>query len=336
MKQQSTDILKKTIQFIGQHDLAAIPIHYTVCYEYFRDEHPLLNQAINKALTNKTAITDKVMQRWFDTFLLDYDLKNLNQAQTDLNKIANKLALTTTQAEDNVSQFDSSLKDCKNELSSTTNSSSLSSIVSQLLDSSSSMQIAMDQMKQQLSDSQQEIASLHNRLKMATVEALTDPLTELTNRKGLSMALKETLSTVDQSAACPCLLMLDIDHFKNINDNFGHVLGDKAIKMVASTLKNQIKAKDTAARYGGEEFSILLPDTELKNAWTVAENIRRIIESMCIKRTHDQHELCRMTISIGIARYQSDESVTDFIGRADNALYQSKNTGRNRVTVFEA
>ena len=151
------------------------------------------------------------------------------------------------------------------------------------------------------------------------------------------MALKETLSTAGEpSVASPCLLMLDIDHFKKINDSFGHLLGDKVIKMVARTLKNQIKGKDIAARYGGEEFSVLLPETELKNAWTVAENIRRMIESMSIKRAHDKQEVCRMTISIGVARYQSDESVTDFIGRADNALYHSKNTGRNRVTVFEA
>ena len=198
------------------------------------------------------------------------------------------------------------------------------------------MQVAIEQMKQQIEDSKQEISSLQDRLEIATLEALTDPLTELTNRKGLSMAIDESISSLEQAAAYPCLLMLDIDHFKKINDSFGHLLGDKAIKMVANTLKNQIKGKDTAARYGGEEFSVLLPETEIQNAQIVAENIRRIIESMSIKKASDKQVICRMTISIGVTRYQPDESISDFIGRADNALYQSKNTGRNRVTVCEA
>ena len=336
MKQQSTEILKKTIQFIGQHELAATPVIYTVCYEYFLGDHLLLRQVIDKAITEKVPITSEVMQLWHDTFLLGYNLKEMNQAQTELNEIANQLVLTTTQAEDDVSQFDSSLRDCKNELSETTSNASLSSVVSQLMNSSSSMQVAMEQMKRQIEDSKQEISSLQDRLEMATLEALTDPLTELTNRKGLSMAIDESLLSTEESTAYPCLLMLDIDHFKKINDSFGHLLGDKAIKMVANTLKNQIKGKDTAARYGGEEFSVLLPETELQNAQIVAENIRRIIESMSIKKASDKQVICRMTISIGIARYQADESISDFIGRADNALYESKNTGRNRVTVIEA
>ena len=333
---QSTAILKQTIQFIGHHHLAAIPVNYTVCYEYFRGDHPILSQAIDQAISSRTPITGDVMQHWFDTFLLGFDLKELGQSQSELNRIANQLSSITTQAEGNVSQFDSSLRDCKNELVETTYGASLSSVVSLLLSSTSSMQVAMEQMKQQINASKQEIASLHDRLVMATVEALTDPLTGLTNRKGLSMAIDEALFIAEQSQAYPCLLMLDIDHFKNINDNFGHLLGDKAIKMVADTLKNQIKGKDTAARFGGEEFAVLLPETELQNAWKVAENILRIIENMKITRVNDKQEICRMTISIGIARYQPGGSIIDFLEQADNALYHSKNTGRNQVTVFEA
>ena len=80
---------------------------------------------------------------------------------------------------------------------------------------------------------------------MATIEAVTDPLTGLTNRKGLSMAINEALMSAQQSQNYPCLLMLDIDFFKKINDNFGHLIGDKAIKILADTLKKQIKGKDT-------------------------------------------------------------------------------------------
>lgn len=332
----STEILKQAIQFIGQHNVTAIPINYTVSYEYCRGEHVLLKQAIDQAINNKQPITDGVMQRWFDTFLLGYDLNELSESHLDLNKIASQLARTTSQAEKNVIQFDNSLKQCQTGLSEASNGPSLTSIVSALLTSTTSMQIAMEQMKQQISTSQQEIASLQERLAMATIEAVTDPLTGLTNRKGLSMAITEALLVAQQSQNYPSLLMLDIDYFKKINDNFGHLLGDKALKILADTLKKQIKGKDTAARYGGEEFAILLLETDLQNAWKVAENIRRVIENLKITRTNDHQELFRMTISIGIARYQADQSINDFIEHADNALYQSKNTGRNRVTIFEA
>ncbi len=334
---QTTEILKRVIHFIGHHQLSASPVNYSVCYEYFRGEHLLLNQAVDKALESPKPISSETMQNWFDTFLLGYDLKELNQSQTKLSEIATQLTSVTNHAEDNVEKFDNSLNDCKNELNDSASNSSVSSVVSLLLSSTTSMQIAMEQMKQQINESKQEISSLQDRLEIATVEALTDPLTGLTNRKGLSMAIEESLSSLEeQSSEYPCLLMLDIDHFKKINDSFGHLLGDKAIKLVADTLKKQIKGKDTAARYGGEEFAILLPETELQNARTVAEKIRQVIESMSIKRKTDNKEICRMTISIGVSRYQPGDTISSFIESADTALYQSKNSGRNKVSVFEA
>ncbi|WP_064038098.1 GGDEF domain-containing protein [Methylomonas methanica] len=332
----SKEILKHAIRFIGQHNLTAVPINYTVSYEYCRGDHALLRQAIDQAIASKQPINNEVMQCWFDTLLLGYDLKELSESQLELNKIASQLALTTTQAEENVIQFDNSLNECKSGLSEAPNISSLLSIVSLLLNSTTSMQIAMEQMKQQLTASKQEIASLQDRLAMATIEAITDPLTGLTNRKGLSSAISEALLSAQQSQNYPCLLILDIDFFKKINDSFGHLLGDKALIILADTLKKQIKGKDTAARYGGEEFAILLVETDLQNAWKVAENIRRIVENLKITRIHDHQEIFRMTISIGIARYQADQSINDFIDHEDSALYQSKNTGRNRVTIFEA
>ncbi|AEG01760.1 GGDEF domain-containing protein [Methylomonas methanica] len=331
----STDILKQAIQFIGQHNITAIPINYTVSYEYCRGHHVLLRQAIDQAIVNKQPITNEAIQGWFDAFLLGYDLSELNKSHLDLNNIVDQLASTTTQAEEDVNQYDTSLKECKDELNETLDTSSLSSIVSSLLTSTTAMQIAMEQMKQQITASQCEIASLQDRLALVTIEAVTDPLTGLANRKGLSMAINESLSTALQSKNYPCLLLLDIDYFKKINDSFGHLVGDKAIKILADTLKKQLKGKDTAARYGGEEFAILLPETDLQNAWKVGENIRRVVESLRITRSNNHEEVFRMTISIGIARYQANQSINDLIELADNALYQSKNTGRNRVTIFE-
>lgn len=333
--QDSALILKKIIQFIGMHRLAAIPVNYTVLYDYFTDIHPSLTQTIDQAITNKVNITNNLMQEWFDTFLTGQELLELSQLQNELFHIAKQLTVVTSQAEGNVSKFDDSLMECQNELEGATDNASLSAIVAMLVNSTSSMQVAMQQMKQQIHSSQQEITSLKSHLEIATVKAITDPLTGLVNRKGLEMAIKQALETKEKHLL-PCLLMLDIDHFKTINDTYGHAIGDRAIKLVADTVKNQIKGKDTAARYGGEEFAVLLVDTSLENSWTVAEKIRRMIEAIKIKRVDDQKQICGVTVSIGIAQYQPENSIIYFIEQADIALYQSKNEGRNRTTIFKA
>jgi diguanylate cyclase len=330
---RSKELLKNAISFIGTHRLSPNPVNYTVCYEYLLGNQPLIKEAIDKSLAENILLTDQMMEKWFDTLLSEYDVSNLRKSQSDLVDVISKLAVSTSLAQENVNQFDQVLRHSEKEL--VDPSSSLEAIVAHLLASTKSMHSSMDQMRQQIEESRQEISSLQDRLERATEEALTDPLTGLTNRKGLSKAIEKAVIAAEELNSYPCLLMLDIDHFKKINDTFGHLLGDRVIKVVAETLKNQIKGKDTAARYGGEEYCVLLPETELVDAVKVAENIRSAIEKTRIKRSSDNFEICRMTISIGVARYKPLESIMTLFERADTALYQSKNEGRNRVTCIE-
>jgi diguanylate cyclase len=130
-----------------------------------------------------------------------------------------------------------------------------------------------------------------------------------------------------------CVLMIDIDHFKKINDTYGHLVGDKVIRFVADTLKKQVKGKDTVARFGGEEYVILLPETTLSGALSVAENIRSAIEKTRIKRLETDEAISQVMVSIGVARYLPGESTDQLLDRADAALYTSKSKGRNRITI---
>ncbi len=329
---RSKELLKNAISFIGTHRLSPNPVNYTVCYEYLLGNQLTLKEAIDKSIAENILLTDQLMEKWFETLLSGYDESNLRQSQADLIDVISKLAVSTSLAQENVNQFDQVLLHSEKAL--VDSNTSLESIVAHLIASTKSMHSSMDQMRQQIQESRQEISSLQDRLERATEEALTDPLTGLTNRKGLSKAVEKAVLSADELNSYPCLLMMDIDHFKKINDTFGHLLGDRVIKVVAETLKNQIKGKDTAARYGGEEYCVLLPETELADAVKVAENIRLAIEKTRIKRSSDNFEICRMTISIGVARYQPLESITALFERADNALYQSKNEGRNRVSFI--
>jgi diguanylate cyclase (GGDEF)-like protein len=127
--------------------------------------------------------------------------------------------------------------------------------------------------------------------------------------------------------------MADIDLFKAINDDFGHPAGDRVIKAVAGCLQQEIRESDHVARYGGEEYAIILPDTQIQDAYIVAERIRKKIESLRIKY---EDNLIRFTMSLGITSFQTEEGTAsdELIKRADSAMYQAKKQGRNQCCVF--
>jgi diguanylate cyclase len=128
-----------------------------------------------------------------------------------------------------------------------------------------------------------------------------------------------------------CLLMLDIDHFKSFNDTWGHQTGDQVLRLVAMTLRSNIKGKDIAARYGGEEFAAVLPQTDLEGAIIVADNIRKAIQAKELLKRSTNEKLGRITASFGVALFRHGDTAASIIERADRCLYAAKHAGRNRV-----
>ena len=125
--------------------------------------------------------------------------------------------------------------------------------------------------------------------------------------------------------------MTDIDHFKKFNDTYGHLTGDQVLRLVAMSVKQNVKGQDIAARYGGEEFAVVLPNTVLRSAITVADHIRRaVMAKELMKRSTGEH-LGRVTISVGVAALRPDDTPQTLIERADCCLYAAKRNGRNRV-----
>lgn len=165
------------------------------------------------------------------------------------------------------------------------------------------------------------------------ISATTDSLTGLFNRKAAYERLSEQLAKTRRLSTHLSCLMIDIDHFKRVNDQHGHLVGDRVLQEVADCIKQSSREYDILCRYGGEEFLIILPETGLSTAITVAERYRQKIAEAVIEI--DQQKL-RLTISIGVTEAQSDETETRdmVIARADEALYQAKEQGRNQVVVL--
>ncbi|MCL6416997.1 GGDEF domain-containing protein [Aestuariirhabdus sp. Z084] len=161
--------------------------------------------------------------------------------------------------------------------------------------------------------------------------SLTDPLTGAGNRIAMDNALRRELQVCSRSKQPLSLLIMDLDHFKAINDSYGHNAGDHVLKHAVDCARQAIRDVDMLFRFGGEEFVILLGDSGLENSAMVAERIRSQIESM---QCHFQGEEIAVTASIGVATYNGNEHINDTLQRADQALYTAKREGRNRISTL--
>ena len=171
------------------------------------------------------------------------------------------------------------------------------------------------------------IAVNHARLFAQTQQqALTDGLTGCFNRRSFELQLERDLQLATRTRQPLSLMMLDVDHFKHVNDNYGHDTGDVALRMLADSLREGRRGEDMAARYGGEEFAVILPQADAAGAMIAAERLRMLIAAMDIPRVG------HLTVSIGVASFPAQASSRDtLVKAADRGLYEAKRTGRNKV-----
>ena len=160
--------------------------------------------------------------------------------------------------------------------------------------------------------------------------ATIDALTGLHNRGWLDDMFEREIRRSERDGLSACVLMIDVDHFKDFNDRYGHLAGDKVLISVGASIAKTLRPNDLIARFGGEEFSVLLPETSRNNAITIAERLRECV-SKADPGEMNGKVLPRVTVSIGVADYKPGDSLESVIASADSAMYQAKNAGRNCV-----
>lgn len=161
--------------------------------------------------------------------------------------------------------------------------------------------------------------------------SISDELTGLRNRRFLMSRFHEEYERARRHATEIGLLMLDLDHFKSINDNYGHPFGDLVLKSVAETISKAMREYDIAARYGGEEFAVLVSETKRQDLLALADRIREQLENQDVS---DADITIRVTVSIGVTSLEEDDTPETLLKRADKALYQAKHEGRNRTVLL--
>jgi diguanylate cyclase len=202
------------------------------------------------------------------------------------------------------------------------------------------VQVVTDVMEQRRSLQQEQMQSLSEKISNLKAElhearesAALDPLTQLHNRTSLDSQLERVADLSFLMSATPCLLMIDVDHFKSVNDRFGHPVGDEVIRRVADTLvRNFLRREDFVARYGGEEFVVVIPDSSAHAVRQRAERVRQAIGEIGFSKGRENFNV---TASIGVAVLGSGDTGKTWLSRADAALYEAKSAGRNRVVFAE-
>lgn len=187
-------------------------------------------------------------------------------------------------------------------------------------------------MSEELEKSQSKINALNQELQVARSELTTDPLTKVGNRQGFSEDIEPSIEAGSNKKLSLVLMMIDIDNFKFLNDEFGYVAGDKVLYFIAQTIKGMIRTADKVYRYGGEEFAVVLNRCDVMQAQMIADKIREKIEKSNLlyagKSVH-------VTISAGVTIHQQGDSLEDLIGRADKALYCAKKSNKNCTVLFD-
>jgi len=311
---------------------SAVPRNYEVWYVYATGHNPSLNKIINETLARNGKLTEADLEQIYDTYLSH--MKTTERIDKVGGRVIGEIDDVTvliSEALAMASCYDATLAGASEQLSAANNREHLKAIAEALIKSTREMRDTNKVLEERLILSRGEITNLQHSLEAIRAESLTDPLTGLGNRKYFDRMIEQAVQHALANNEPLSLLMFDIDHFKSFNDSYGHLTGDQVLRLVGMSLNQTIKGQDITARYGGEEFAVVLPNTALRQALTVADHIRRAVMAKELKKKSTGEILGRVTISVGVSMLKPDDDTHALIDRADACLYAAKRNGRNRV-----
>jgi len=329
--EQNSHFLRHALQFLNSHKISPTPINYTVSYDYVSGSNKGLIAAVELLVKQKVKIDNDIAFKLYKKYICDSSFETFDKINQDLESLINDTRNTVAATSQKASDAGHVFEEQAVSIASVNSAGDLKKVISKISVETKEMAEVSMALKVDLDAANQEMDQLRAELVKVRQMAATDALTGLLNRGTFDKKLNALLETEDSAVAC--LAMLDLDHFKLVNDTHGHVVGDNVLKYTAKLLKQHAAPQHHVARYGGEELAIIMPDTTAKKASEIAEKIRSALASSRLKKKNSSESIGQITVSIGIAALKSDDTAESFIMRADNALYKAKETGRNKVVV---
>ncbi len=329
--EQNSEYIRQMLPLMMKHHVPVDPINYAVWYHYVAGTNPDLNKAIDTLIRDQKPFDSDTSFKLYKTYICNASLESFEKINSNLLRLIDQIASTVNATSKKASAARDKFKVKLNEIKIAEKEKNLKSILLGVIFETTQLAEVTNALKNQLDNANKEMKQLRSELDHVREASNTDGLTGLLTRRAFDMALEEVVNSAANKNAC--LAILDIDRFKLINDNFGHLVGDKVLKYFATLLKKYRAEHHHIARYGGEEMAIIMPNTTLIEAFNLIEQIRREVENSVLKYKGDTETIGKVTVSAGIASFKVTDTAYTFIDRADTALYKAKETGRNKVVT---
>ena len=321
---------------IVELELPADPQSYELWYAYAAGHNQKLRDEIDHVLQQQGRLSESDLGRLYAQYI------SPTRSTGDFERVARRLADEVGQvtrmisaAVTSVERYDEQLSEGTAAANSATSEADLKRVVEDLLSATKSMARENDSLKEELETSRVRSEKLTHEIEAVRIESLTDALTQVGNRLHFDDTLARAIVRAGENDAPLTLLFVDIDHFKKVNDQFGHQMGDDVLRLVAARLKSSVRDGEIA-RYGGEEFAVILYNKSIQIGKLIAERIRVSIESTEMRVRSTGASIGRVTVSIGVAELRPRLTAADIIQSADEALYAAKRKGRNCVVLEDS
>jgi len=333
---QAYKITRKAIDMMERHNIWPTPLNFELWSHFVADPDGALARELTRLIGAGEPITEAVSEELAAAYLAKAKLnEQIRDAGDQLTRELASVAKAIQTAQKSTAAYGETLSTASEGLGAATDATTIKKMVQTLASATERVQKQNDTLEQKLSDSTTEVARLREHLEQVRRDATTDGLTNLANRKSFDDELARACADADEQGGALTLAVLDIDHFKNFNDTWGHQTGDQVIRFVASVIGRIGATPRFAARYGGEEFALIFPGEDAETVEVCLEEIREEVASRMLKRRSTNEDLGTVTLSAGLATRKAGETGACTMDRADAALYISKRAGRNRVTNGE-
>lgn len=331
--EKSFQTLKQTVPLLLKHKISAVPTNYALWYTYVANESEQLNQEIDQSLAlghPPSVLKTKALYR---NYLAESQEVSAWQLRQSIEAMLIEVSQSVKDTHDDTTEFktvmDKSLDNFAKVEKEGLSVQEVMNLVRNMVSEVQTIRQSTISFSGALNNAQKEIEQLKSKLEQSQQDALYDALTGLCNRRFFDSELESKLGMQTLSLA-----LIDIDHFKKLNDQHGHLLGDMVLKAVAKKLQNSCRNNAQVFRYGGEEFAVLIPNSGQKSASHMIDVMRRAVEKVTVKDRRSGATLGDITFSAGVTELQKGDDAASILDRADQLLYQAKNLGRNRVMPF--
>ncbi len=328
---EAAQIARAALPLAGKFALPVNPVNYAVLYEYVAGKNQALKASLDQLRASSGEISDEQMLSQYKAFVLDTDEEALNEVRQALVSVMASTRESLDKVGDESQAYQDNLSAAANELQGSGDMSTATDVIAQLIDETVRMQATSQRLQDELAKTNDDLSKLRTEFKRVRHESMVDSLTGIQNRRAFDESLAACCQQSKSNNEPMCLLLVDIDLFKKVNDRFGHVVGDAVLKRVSEAINDCVRGGDILARYGGEEFVVVLPNTAMEGAERVADNICNRVRNQAMDKTLDGQNVGRVTVSVGVALFHPSETEEAFVVRADTALYRAKESGRNRV-----